>query len=210
MGWRVWAICLMTVGTSGCSILMQLARSEAEELAGETGRAPKPTVPATAGPTSLDASGLPGDPTVVRDPVRARLSNDRSASGTKSTYESTPMMGVSTASFAHPFSLMGSLFPRPGTTPGCRVGAQEWTDVLYAPAGPPVDASEPLGLRVGRHGAPVRQFVTLGDARLRSARAFRSGAVLSGEGAVCGRSFAHYYVELSFGWSPTPPVAVSR
>ncbi len=82
-------------------------------------------------------------------------------------------------------------------------------DVLYAPEGTPVDASEPLGLRVTRRRVPVHQFFTL-DRDLRSARAFHSGAVLAGEGAICGRSFADYYLDLSLGWSPTKPVAVSR
>jgi hypothetical protein len=123
-------------------------------------------------------------------------------------------MGLSTPTYVRPYSLMGSLFSPPDGHPACRGGARERRDLLYAPEGTPLDASGPLGLRVAHTGAPLFQAFTV-DPALRSARAFHSGAVLSGEGRVCGRSFAHYYLELSLGWSPIgwspiEPVAVTR
>jgi hypothetical protein len=118
-------------------------------------------------------------------------------------------MGLSTPTYARPYSLMGSLFSPPDANPACRGGARDSREVLFAPEGTPVDASGPLGLRVRHTGAPLFQAFTV-DPALRSARAFHSGAVLSGEGRVCGRSFAHYYFELSLGWSPIEPVAVTR
>jgi hypothetical protein len=118
-------------------------------------------------------------------------------------------MGLSSSTYARPYSLMGSLFAPPDGDPVCRRGPRETGDVLYPPEGTPVDASGPLGLRVTHTGAPLFQGLGM-DPELRSARAFRSGALLSGEGRVCGRSFAHYYLELSLGWSPIEPVAVAR
>jgi hypothetical protein len=118
-------------------------------------------------------------------------------------------MGLSTLGFSRPYSIMGSLHPRSGTTPACQIGAQDTMDVLHRPNGGPVDASGPLGLRVARPGVPLFQLFG-SDRQLRSARAFRSGALLAGEGRVCGRSFANYYLYVSIGWSSTAPVAVSR
>jgi hypothetical protein len=118
-------------------------------------------------------------------------------------------MGLSSSTYARPYSLMGSLFAPPDGDPVCRRGPRETGDVLYPPEGTPVDASGPLGLRVTHTGAPLSQALGM-DPELRSARAFRSGALLSGEGRVCSRSFAHSYLELSLGWSPIEPVAVAR
>jgi hypothetical protein len=118
-------------------------------------------------------------------------------------------MGLSSPTYARPYSLMGSLFAQPDENPACRRGPRKAWDVLYPPDGTPVEVGGPLGLRVTHTGAPLFQAFDL-DPELRSARAFRSGALLSGEGRVCGRSFAHYYVELSLGWSPIEPVAVAR
>jgi len=82
-------------------------------------------------------------------------------------------------------------------------------DFVYAPRVTLVDASGPLDLRVARPGIPLYQLFTH-DRDSRPERAFHSGALLAGEGAVCGRSFANYYLGLSLGWGVTTPFAVSR
>jgi hypothetical protein len=210
MRWRVLCLCLIGLATSACSTLLQsVGRTVADEATAGSGP-PRPTGAAASLTDASPKDGAPADPATLRPAKEASNPTGReSGATTASTYESTPMLGLSTRSFMRPYSLMESLVPRPSTNPGCRVGAQKTGDVLYAPEGTPVDASGPLGLRVARRGVPLHQFFTL-DTELRSARAFHSGAVLAGEGAVCGRSFAYYYLELSLGWSPTPPVAVSR
>jgi len=208
---RWGALCVIALGTSGCSTLLQsVGRSVADDDTGASG----PPRSSGAAASLIDPSptdGPPADPAARRTPPRAASpTGTRTAeSGISSTYESTPMLGLSTRTFMRPYSLMGSLSPRPRTNPGCRLGAQKSMDVLYAPDGTPVNASGPLGLQVAHRDVPVHELFTL-DRELRSARAFHSGAVLAGEGAVCGRSFAYYYLDLSFGWSRTAPVAVSR
>jgi hypothetical protein len=120
------------------------------------------------------------------------------------------MMGLSAPSFARPYALTGSLFRQPGTTPGCQIGAQLLRmDFVYSREITPVDASGPLELRVARPGIPLYRLFSL-DPDLRSASAFHSGAVLSGEGPDCGRSFANYYLGRSLGWGVSTPFAVSR
>jgi hypothetical protein len=83
-------------------------------------------------------------------------------------------------------------------------------DVLYAPEVRPDDAGEPLGLVVKESDFPLHNFFSY-DPQLRSARAFRSGAVLATGVTVCGRTFVGYYVDLSLGlWSPGPPIVLLR